>query len=84
MLSESFARKVFGTFNPMGQVIRFPDEEKSYVVSGVVRDIDRSVIPNMDIVMPAERLCDINSANDEHMSNSGAVTTFILRVPVPT
>ena len=81
VLSESFARKVFGTFNPMGQVIRFPDEEKSYVVSGVVRDIDRSVIPNMDIVMRAERLCDINSANDEHMSNSGAVTTFILARP---
>lgn len=81
VLSESFARKVFGTFNPMGQVIRFPDEEKSYVVSGVVRDIDRSVIPNMDIIMRAERLCDINSANDEHMSNSGAVTTFILARP---
>ena len=81
VLSESFARKVFGTFNPMGQVIRFPDEEKSYVVSGVVRDIDRSVIPNMDIIMRAERLCDINSANDEHMSNSGVVTTFILARP---
>ena len=81
VLSESFARKVFGTFNPMGQVIRFPDEEKSYVVSGVVRDIDRSVIPNMDIIIRAERLCDINSANDEHMSNSGAVTTFILARP---
>ena len=81
VLSESFARKVFGSFNPMGQVIRFPDEEKSYVVSGVVRDIDRSVIPNMDIIMRAERLCDINSANDEHMSNSGAVTTFILARP---
>lgn len=81
VLSESFARKVFGTFNPMGQAIRFPDEEKTYVVSGVVRDIDRSVIPNMDIIMRAERLCDINSANDEHMSNSGAVTTFILARP---
>ena len=35
----------------------------------------------MDIIMRAERLCDINSANDEHMSNSGAVTTFILARP---
>ena len=81
VLSESFARKVFGTFNPTGQAIRFPDEDKTYVVSGVIRDIDRSVIPNMDIIMRAERLCDINSANDEHMSNSGAVTTFILARP---
>lgn len=51
VLSESFARKVFGTFNPTGQAIRFPDEDKTYVVSGVIRDIDRSVIPNMDIIM---------------------------------
>ena len=78
VLSESFARKVFGSFNPMGQAIRFPDEEKTYVVSGVVRDIDRSVIPNMDIIMRAERLCDINSANDERMSNCGVATTFLL------
>lgn len=78
VLSESFARKAFGTFNPMGQAIRFPDEEKTYVVSGVVRDIDRSVIPNLDIIMRAERLCDLNSSNDERMSNCGAVTTFIL------
>lgn len=78
VLSESFARKVFGTFNPMGQAIRFPDEEKTYVVSGVVRDIDRSVIPNMDIIMRAERLCDINLSNNEQMNNCGAVTTFLL------
>ncbi len=78
VLSESFARKAFGTFNPMGQTIRFPDEEKTYVVSGVVRDIDRSVIPGMDIIMRAERLCDINSSNNERMSNCGAVTTFLL------
>ena len=60
VLSESFARKAFGTFNPMG------------------RDIDRSVIPGMDIIMRAERLCDINSSNNERMSNCGAVTTFLL------
>lgn len=81
VLSESFARKVFGSFNPLGQAVRFPDEDKSYVVSGIVRDIDRSVIPNMDIVMRAERICDINQANNEHMSNSGGVTTFILARP---
>ena len=81
VLSESFARKVFGTFSPLGQAIRFPDEEKTYVVSGVVRDIDRSVIPNLDIIMRAERLCDINRSNDEHMSNAGAVTTFLLAKP---
>lgn len=78
VLSESFARKVFGSFNPLGQAVRFPDEEKTYVVSGIVRDIDRSVIPNMDIIMRAERICDINQANNEHMSNAGGATTFLL------
>lgn len=81
VLSESFARKVFAGFDPVGQTIRFTDEEKSYVVSGVVRDIDRSIFPNSDILMRAERLCDINPANDERMSNCGAVTTFLLAKP---
>lgn len=81
VLSESFARKVFGTFNPMGQVIRFPDEEKSYVVSrrgAGYRPLGDSQYGHHHA---AERLCDINSANDERMSNSGAVTTFILARP---
>lgn len=82
VLSESFARKVFGpTFNPLGQTVRVVDngeDSENYIVSGIVRDIDRSVIPNMDIIMRAERLCDLNGANDEHMSNCGAATTFIL------
>ena len=47
----------------------------------VLASRDNVVIPNMDIIMRAERLCDINSANDERMSNSGAVTTFILARP---
>lgn len=81
VLSESFARKVFAGFDPVGQTIRFPDEEKSYVVSGVVRDIDRSILPNQDIVMRAERICDINPSNDERMSNCGAVTTFLMAKP---
>lgn len=81
VLSESFARKVFAGFDPVGQTIRFTDEEKSYVVSGVVRDIDRSIFPNSDILMRAERLCDINPANDERMSNCGAVTTFLMAKP---
>lgn len=81
VLSESFARKVFADFDPVGQTIHFPDEEKSYVVSGVVRDIDRSIFPNSDILMRAERLCDINPANDERMSNCGAVTTFLMAKP---
>ena len=56
VLSESFARKVFGTFNPLGQTLRVDNDERTYVVSGVMRDIDRSTIPAADIVMRADRI----------------------------
>ena len=78
VLSESFARKVFGTFNPLGQTLRVDNDERVYVVSGVMRDIERSTIPAADIVMRAERITETNAANDERMSNSGAGVTFLL------
>lgn len=78
VLSESFARKVFGTFNPLGQTLRVDNDERTYVVSAVMRDIERSTIPAADIVMRAERITETNAANDERMSNSGAGVTFVL------
>ena len=81
VLSESFARKVFGTFNPLGQTLRVDNDERTYVVSAVMRDIERSTIPAADIVMRAERITETNAANDERMSNSGAGVTFVLARP---
>ena len=78
VLSESFARKVFGTFDPMGQTIQLDNDNHMYVVSGVMRDIERSTIPAADIIMRAERLTETNAANDERMSNCGACVTFLL------
>ena len=78
VLSESFARKVFGTFDPMGQTIQLDNDNHMYVVSGVMRDIERSTIPAADIIMRAERLTETNGANDERMSNCGACVTFLL------
>ncbi len=78
VLSESFARKVFGTFDPMGQTIQLDNDNHIYVVSGVMRDIERSTIPAADIIMRAERITETNAANDERMSNCGACVTFLL------
>ena len=78
VLSESFARKVFGMFDPLGQTLRLDNDDRTYVVSGVMRDIERSAIPAADIVMRAERITETNAANDERMSNSGAGVTFLL------
>lgn len=78
VLSESFARKVFGTFDPMGQTIQLDNDNHMYVVSGVMRDIERSTIPAADIIMRAERITEINGSNDERMSNCGSCVTFLL------
>ena len=78
VLSESFARKVFGTFDPMGQTIQLDNDNHIYVVSGVMRDIERSTIPAADIIMRAERITETNGSNDERMSNCGACVTFLL------
>ena len=78
VLSESFARKVFGTFDPMGQTIQLDNDNHIYVVSGVMRDIERSTIPAADIIMRAERITEINGSNDERMSNCGSCVTFLL------
>lgn len=78
VLSESFARKVFGTFDPLGQTLRLDNDDRAYVVSGIMRDIERSAIPAADIIMRAERITETNAANDERMSNSGAGVTFLL------
>ena len=78
VLSESFARKVFGTFDPMGQTIQLDNDNHMYVVSGVMRDIERSTIPAADIIMRAERITETNAANDERMSNCGSCVTFLL------
>jgi len=97
VLSESFARKVFGTADPMGQPLYIGGDQendqqngqgegtgekgagrRTYVVAGVMSDIDRSVIPDTDIVIRGDLLPEFNSTCDEQMSNAGAVVTFLL------
>lgn len=82
ILSESFAARAFGTFNPLGQVIRIGEDSlgnpRPFVVSAVIRDVENSAIPNRDLILRAERLTELNGSNDEHMSNSGAVVTYLL------
>lgn len=84
IVSESFAGKLVGSngsLSILGQPIRLSEEEmdgREYVIAGIMRDIDNSVIPNCDLVVRAERLTEINPSNDERCSNSGSVSTFLL------
>lgn len=82
VLSESFARKAFGAANPLGQVVRIDNDDDEvpdeFVVTAVMRDLDRSTIPNRDILLRAERITQLNPSNSPQMNNAGAVLTFLL------
>lgn len=53
VISETFARKLFGLDDPMGQSIRISDST-SVIVSGVMKDIKKSVIPYADLLLRIE------------------------------
>ncbi len=86
IITDTFARKLLGSessLSVLGQRILLsenPNESgvNECVVAGVMHAIDNSVLPACDLIVRAERLCDINGANDEQMSNAGAVNTFLL------
>ena len=75
VLSESFARRMFGDADPVGRSL--VAEGKSYTVSAVMRDIERSVIPPVDLLYRGDLLTKKNN-NNESMSNAGSCCTFLL------
>ena len=75
VLSESFARRIFGDTDPVGRSL--VAEGKSYTVSAVMRDIERSVIPPVDLLYRGDLLTKKNN-NNESMSNAGSCCTFLL------
>ena len=52
VISESFARKLFGGgISPLGQPLKIEGDNTDYVVSAVMRDIDNSALPSADMVL---------------------------------
>lgn len=78
VLTESLARRLFGPFNPLGQTLRLPDAEETYTVTGVIRDFDRTILPDCDMIVRGERATERNPSIDEQMSNAGSSITFAL------
>jgi putative ABC transport system permease protein len=78
VISESFARKLFGQEDPMGKSVRISDST-SVIISGVMEDIRKSVIPYKDILVRVERAAEFNSSigmnND---GNAGCTSVFIM------
>ena len=75
MISESFARKVFGNEDPIGTVI---DMEGRYTVSvaGIMEDIRNSVFPESDIIVSIQNLPKVTT--NITLENTGNVMQFIL------
>ena len=79
VISESFARKLFGGgISPLGQPLKIEGDNTDYVVSAVMRDIDNSALHSADMVLRAERMPEINPSHNETMDNSGGAATFLL------
>lgn len=55
VVSQSFARKIFGETDPVGKTIRY-DNSVLVTISGVVADIKNSIIPDFDIILPYANL----------------------------
>ncbi len=81
VISESFAHKLFGNENPMGRCLDISDST-TVTITGVMRDIDRSVIPYVDVLLRIERVVEFNpSLSRDNAGNAGSCVAFILQKP---
>ena len=75
VISESFAHKLFGNENPMGRCLDISDST-TVTITGVMRDIDRSVIPYVDVLLRIERVAEFNPSLSK--DNAGNAIDAIL------
>ena len=80
VVSQSYARKMFGNRSAVGKSIRLISGNDSipHNIVAVVRDIDNSILPDAAVILRGELLMRNNLANDERMSNAGSAYTFVL------
>lgn len=78
VVSESFARKMFGTEDPMGKPLLVADTI-SVVINGVVEDMLHSALPNADVILRWEQVACVNSSlAPDGLHNAGSTTAFFL------
>ena len=85
VISRSFADAHFPGRDPVGQTLTYnvlgDDEDYTFTIAAVMEDIDHSVIRYCDVMCRADFMTELNSANDEEMSNTGMFDTFIMTWP---
>lgn len=78
VISESFARKMFGTEDPMGKPLLVSDTI-SVIVNGVVEDMLHSALPDADVIVRWEQVACLNgSLGPNELGNAGGTTAFFL------
>ncbi|MBC8602607.1 ABC transporter permease [Parabacteroides acidifaciens] len=78
VLSETFARKMFGGEEPIGKSFRISDST-TVIVSGVMEDIRRSVLPSCDILARLERAKEFNGGLSlTNEGNAGSTAGFLM------
>lgn len=81
VVSQTFARKLFGSEDPIGQSLRISDST-TVVVSGVMKDIAHSTIPYADMLFRLERVKEFNSfIAKDNANNAGACANFYKLYP---
>ena len=81
VVSESFARKLFGSEDPMGKSIRITDSTW-VVVKGVMADMKNSLLPEEDLMLRVERVSEFNgSIGIDQAGNAGCTLVFLKMLP---
>lgn len=81
VLSKTFANKLFGTEDPIGQSVIIGDS-LSFLVSGIMEDIKHSTIPYADIMFRVERAHEYNwSISMDNPGNAGSTVAFLKMKP---
>lgn len=81
VVTETYARKLFGEENPVGKSIRISDST-SVTITGIMEDVKRSAIPNVDLLLRIERVAEFNSAlSKTNAGNAGSCIAFMLLKP---
>lgn len=77
VLSETFANKIFGNVNPIGQEISLSDSVKM-IVGGVFQNFKNTMFVDHDMIMPFDNIKYYNpSMLDRNLSNAGSSVLFL-------
>ena len=81
VLSERFSKQLFGEGNPVGRTLRIADSIL-VEVGGVMKDMEKTVLPSADLLLRVERARDFNPGlTRESTNNAGGSITCLKAVP---